>query len=192
MHRAMFAERIIVADDDPAQLLGHPRVLRIAADDGPFEDSIALAQLRAVFHHHAAGQFAAIADFDVRLDDGERADNHVASELGLGADNRLRMDLHRRYPSWAGGKPGYRCGCRPEFGPSRGHGEECVFRQGLLCRFQASVAAQSAGVSGPIDRHGSQITLRLCATRSRPGGKVRSVGCYRLHRGKQFSSKCRF
>ena len=94
MNRDMFTKHVVVADHDPADVLGASGMLGSTADDGVLAEFVMTAGFHACFHHGSRGHNAVIAEFDVGLHAGKGPNAHADTQSGLGTDVGQRMNAH--------------------------------------------------------------------------------------------------
>jgi hypothetical protein len=100
--RGVFANAVVVANDEtstrilPLQVLGSP------AKNRPFANLIAAAEDGVAFDDDACLQSAAVADDDSGLDNGEGPDADVAPQLRGGIDESRGVDVDHSWVSRGG------------------------------------------------------------------------------------------
>ena len=80
MNRDVFANGVVVANDDATRSLGHVNVLRKTAEHRGFEDAVAIAQDGSTFYRDACLQDAVVADLGVGFDNTKGANFDVGSD----------------------------------------------------------------------------------------------------------------
>lgn len=93
MQRDVFADGIVVADQQLPDVSVRAKMLRPASQYRALADRIIAAQSRALLDRDSAIQTATIADDHVVLHDTKRADGNVAAKLCLGTDGRGGMNV---------------------------------------------------------------------------------------------------
>src|SRR5689334_13743285 len=97
----MFANLIVIADDQRTELRTRAEMLRLAAQDGALANLITLAQRGARLDHDVTCQLTTVANANSGLDNTEGTDGYIASQLSLGADGGASMNLCHYLPPLA-------------------------------------------------------------------------------------------
>jgi hypothetical protein len=98
----VFANLIVIADDQRTEFGARAEMLRLAAQDGPLANLIAPAKRCAGLDHDVTCQLTAIANSHSGLDHTARTNRHLASQVGLGTDGGASMNLSHYLPPIAG------------------------------------------------------------------------------------------
>lgn len=104
-HRAVFADHVVVADNEARVFAAVLLVLRVAADARACIDHIALADNGAALNHDVAAKHGAGADLHFGPDKAEGADDDVVGDFSFGSNNGAGMNLCHFYRSSFGAMP---------------------------------------------------------------------------------------
>src|SRR5947209_6330504 len=92
MQGTELANQVVIADDKPAGFTFELYVLRLAAEDRMFKNSIASSERRSLLDHRVTGDLGASADNNFGFDYGVGTDSHPGSDGSPFANDRARMN----------------------------------------------------------------------------------------------------
>jgi len=92
MDGSVFAEDIVIADDEKGRLTDVFEVLGFSADRCEGEELVVLADFRRAIDHDMRVEHAFITKLDIRADDAKRADADVVADFSERRNDSGRMD----------------------------------------------------------------------------------------------------
>ena len=106
MNGHIFANQIVIADQETARFATEFQILRFASEGGMFEHAVPFAQARVALYDRMRSDLAASADEHALFDDRVRPDRHVGRNLRPRTDDGTRVNCHAPHDRefGAGGK----------------------------------------------------------------------------------------
>ena len=103
MNGHIFANQIVIADQESARFAPEFHILRFASEGGMFENAIPFAQGRVALHDRMRSDLAAGADEHALFDDGVRPDRHAGCDLRPRTHDGARVNCHAPHDREFGG-----------------------------------------------------------------------------------------